>query len=509
MAESTKHAFMEQAALFDLVPVSRRVLSDHLTPVLAYRRLVSGDQRTDTSFLLESVEVGGTVGRHSIVAARPVLEVTARRQEVTLLDHRDGSCRVEHHPDPLGQLASLTSDLRIATGSDQVFRGGWGGWLAYDSVRWLEPEAVSEDAAPVDDRSLPDMHFGLYDTVVVFDHVDKTLSVTNWADLRGIEPSEAWDRAQQRLDEVLAMLAEDSVTLPAGRVELDAAQTRGPGTPQSSREEFEASVEQCVEYIKAGDVFQVVPSQRFERVSEADPFDVYRTLRVVNPSPYMIYMQSPDVVLVASSPEILCRVVGDVVINRPLAGTRGRSSDGLEDVRLEEDLLADQKERAEHSMLVDLARNDLGTVCVPGSVAIDRLMDVERYSHVMHLSSTVTGRLAVGNDCWEALRRSLPVGTVSGAPKIRAMQIIDELEPVRRGPYAGGIGCVSFGGDMDIAIALRTIVIPAATPGPPWRYHLQAGAGVVLDSVPSKEYEETLNKAAALGRAIDLAEGSS
>jgi len=236
---------------------------------------------------------------------------------------------------------------------------------------------------------------------------------------------------------------------------------------------------------------------------------VYRTLRVVNPSPYMIYMQSPDVVLVASSPEILCRVVGDVVINRPLAGTRGRSSDGLEDVRLEEDLLADQKERAEHSMLVDLARNDLGTVCAPGSVAIDRLMDVERYSHVMHLSSTVTGRLAVGNDCWEALRRSLPVGTVSGAPKIRAMQIIDELEPVRRGPYAGGIGCVSFGGDMDIAIALRTIVIPAATPGPPWRYHLQAGAGVVLDSVPSKEYEETLNKAAALGRAIDLAEGSS
>ncbi len=499
---------MEQAKSLDLVAVSRRVLSDHLTPVLAYRRLVSGDQRTDTSFLLESVEVGGTVGRHSIVAARPLIEVSARRQEVTLLDHRDGSTTVEHHTDPLGKMASLTSELRIAAGPDSVFRGGWGGWLAYDSVRWLESEAVSEDAAPEDDRGLPDMHFGLYDTVVVFDHVDKTLSVTTWADLRVCKGAEAWDRAQKRLDAVLTMLAEDSVTLPAGRVELDAAEAGGPGVPRTGRADFENSVERCVEYIKAGDVFQVVPSQRFERVSDADPFDVYRALRVVNPSPYMIYMQSPDAVIVASSPEILCRVVDGVVTNRPLAGTRRRGCDEEEDLKLERELLADHKECAEHSMLVDLARNDLGTVCEPGSIAIDRLMDVERYSHVMHLSSTVTGRLAAGNDCWEALRRSLPVGTVSGAPKIRAMQIIDELEPVRRGPYAGGIGCVSFAGDLDIAIALRTIVVPAATPGPPWRYHLQAGAGVVLDSVASKEYEETLNKAAALGRAIDLAEGS-
>lgn len=508
MAESTKRAFIEQARSFDLVPVARRVLGDHLTPVLAYRRLVSGDRRTDTSFLLESVEVGGTLGRHSIVAARPVLEVTARRQEVTLLDHRDGSRRVEHADDPLAEMSSLISGIRIAPGPDRVFRGGWGGWLAYDSVRWLEADAVSEEDAPEDDRQLPDMHFGLYDTVVVFDHVDKTLSVTNWADLRRDQPEQAWDRAGERLDEVIAMLGEDSVTLPAGRIELDATRSGGPGTPRTSRKEFEASVDRCVEYIKAGDIFQVVPSQRFERVSDADPFDVYRALRVVNPSPYMIYMQSPDAVIVASSPEILCRVVDGVVTNRPLAGTRPRGSDEAEDTGLAEELLADQKERAEHSMLVDLARNDLGTVCSPGSVSIEKLMNIERYSHVMHISSTVTGRLAAGKDCWDALRHSLPVGTVSGAPKIRAMQIIDELEPVRRGPYAGGIGCVSFGGDMDIAIALRTIVVPAASPGPPWRYHLQAGAGVVLDSVPANEYEETLNKAAALGRAIDLAEGS-
>jgi len=509
MPTPTKQAFMELAASFDLVPVTRRVLSDHLTPVLAYRRLVSGDQRTDASFLLESVEVGGTVGRHSIVAARPILEIKARRNEVTLQDHRDGTTRVEQCDDPLEMVASHTAGVRIAPAADRVFRGGWAGWLAYDSIRWLESDALSEDAAPTDDRALPDMHFGLYDTVVVFDHVDKTVSVTCWADLRNVDPDDRWTRTQQRLDEVLAALSDDSITLPDGRVELDAPPVSGlPGTPRTSRDGFEASVARCVEYIKAGDVFQVVPSQRFERVSQVDPFDVYRALRVVNPSPYMIYMQSPDAVIVASSPEILCRVVDGVVTNRPLAGTRPRGCDEAEDERFEQDLMADQKERAEHAMLVDLARNDLGTVCAPGSVTIDRLMDVERYSHVMHISSTVTGTLADGKDCWDALRRSLPVGTVSGAPKIRAMQIIDELEPVRRGPYAGGIGCVSFGGDLDIAIALRTIVVPAAVPGPPWRYHLQAGAGVVLDSVPAKEYEETLSKAAALGRAIDLAEGA-
>jgi anthranilate synthase component 1 len=490
------------------------MLSDHLTPVLAYRRLVHGDARTDTSFLLESVEVGGAVGRFSIVAAKPVLEVSARRDQVTLVDSRNGTTRTEQHSDPLEAVRALTSGVRVAPVEAHpgggVFRGGWAGWLSYDSVRWLEPEAVGEHAAPKDDRGLPDMHLGLYESVVVFDHVDKTLSITCWADLRHASPEAAWRGAQQRIEETRSQLAENAINLPAGRVDLESSSDRPdlPGTPSMTRADFEHAVERCIEYIRAGDIFQVVPSQRFERTSDVDPFDVYRSLRVVNPSPYMIYMQSPEAILIASSPEILCKVEDDRVTSRPLAGTRRRGTDEATDAALERELLGDEKECAEHSMLVDLARNDLGVVCQAGSVAVERLMEVERYSHVMHISSTVSGQLQRGLDCWEALRRSLPVGTVSGAPKIRAMQIIDELEPVRRGPYAGGIGYVSFDGDLDVAIALRTIVVPAADPGPPWCYHLQAGAGVVLDSVPAREYDETVAKAAALGQAIDLAEAA-
>jgi anthranilate synthase component 1 len=238
-----------------------------------------------------------------------------------------------------------------------------------------------------------------------------------------------------------------------------------------------------------------------------DPFEIYRALRIVNPSPYQVYLQARDCILVASSPEIACRVRGRTVTNRPLAGTRPRGATPEADVANERSLLADPKERAEHAMLVDLGRNDLGRVCDPGSVRVERCMEVERYSHVMHLSSTLTGTLRPGLDAWDALRATLPVGTVSGAPKIRAIQIIDELEPVRRGPYAGGIGVAGFDGDMDMAIALRTMVVPTReAAGAPWTVHLQAGAGVVLDSDPAAEHQETLHKSAALGRAIDLAE---
>ena len=499
------------AASHDLVPVTRRVLSDHLTPVLAYRRLVYSDNRTDASFLLESVETGGAVGRYSIVAARPAIEVTACRRDVTIEDHRTGTLTEQVVDDPIACVRALTGSLRVAEAGalHGVFSGGWAGWLAYDSVRWLEPEAVPESTSPSDDRGLPDLHLGFYDLVIVFDHVDKTLAITCWADLRDTSEREAWEQAHARIDQAIGLLDSEELTLPSGRVNLDAPQAEGlPGIPSMERSEFEAGVEKCVDYIRAGDIFQVVPSQRFERHSHVDPFDVYRALRAVNPSPYMIYMQSPAAVLIASSPEILCRVRGDVVTSRPLAGTRKRGRDDKEDQLLEEELLKDAKERAEHAMLVDLARNDLGIVCQEGSITVERLMEIERYSHVMHLSSTVTGKLRADLDCWDALRRTLPVGTVSGAPKIRAMQIIDELETVRRGPYAGGIGCVSLTGDLDIAIALRTIVVPATNPGPPWSYYLQAGAGVVLDSVPAREYEETIDKARALGRAIDLAEAA-
>jgi anthranilate synthase component 1 len=273
-----------------------------------------------------------------------------------------------------------------------------------------------------------------------------------------------------------------------------------------AREDFEAMVVRAKEYIAAGDAFQIVLSQRLERTTSSDPFDLYRALRVVNPSPYQIYLQGEGAILVASSPEILCRVRDGVVTNRPLAGTRARGRTEAEDAALEAELLADEKERAEHVMLVDLGRNDLGRVCEPGTVSIDRCMEIERYSHVMHISSTVTGRLRAGLDAYDALRATLPVGTVSGAPKVRAIEVIDELEPTRRGPYSGGIGAISYGGDMDIALALRTMVVPTRGGEAPWAVHLQAGAGVVLDSDPRAEWQETINKASALGRAIDLAE---
>lgn len=270
------------------------------------------------------------------------------------------------------------------------------------------------------------------------------------------------------------------------------------------------------EYIKAGDIFQVVLGQRFERTSTADPFDVYRALRAVNPSPYMVYMQCEGCILVASSPEILCRVRRDsdnnrMVTNRPLAGTRRRGLSPAEDEALALELLADEKERAEHIMLVDLGRNDVGIVSRAGSITLPAVMEIERYSHVMHISSTVTGALRDSIDCWDALRAALPVGTISGAPKIRAMQIIDELEPIKRGPYGGGMGYIGLDGDMDIALTLRTMVVPTSLHfdlhnGQQWVYHLQASGGIVADSKADDEYQETVNKSAALARAIDVAE---
>jgi anthranilate synthase component 1 len=356
------------------------------------------------------------------------------------------------------------------------------------------------------------VHFALYDSVVVFDHVDKLVHVVQLALVRpGQDAGGAFDRAVAALEARVEEVQRHVRPLPAGRVGADR-----PPTPMASnltRDQHAAMVERAREYIRAGDIFQVVLGQRFERVSPVDPFDVYRALRAVNPSPYMGYLQCRGCILVASSPEILCRVRADpggpIVTNRPLAGTRRRGRSAEEDQALERELLADQKERAEHIMLVDLGRNDVGVVARPGTIALPRVMEVERYSHVMHISSTVTGVLREGLDCWDALRAALPVGTISGAPKVRAMQIIDELEPVRRGPYGGGFGFVGLDGQMDIALALRTIVVPTAMwTGSGWVYHLQAAGGIVADSVAADEYQETVNKAAALSRAIDVAESA-
>jgi anthranilate synthase component 1 len=524
-----RDAFRSAAARGNVVALVRRLLSDQLTPVLAYRRLVAPDERTAPSFLLESVEGGTSVGRYSFIGSAPAMEVIACGHDVTVIDHRTGRRTATTEPDPMAVPRRIGAGWRVAAAGGAAgdralprFTGGWVGYAGYDSARYQEPEKLSFATAPHDDRRLPDMQFGLYREVGVFDHVTRVLyAIVHVMPEEHGSSDRAFEHGCAALDRFVQRLEAHSVPLPCARIEPD------PASPPSAcamgnftRTGFISAVERAKLYIGAGDAFQIVLSQRLERRTRADPFEIYRALRIVNPSPYMIYLQAAGAILVASSPEILCRAAGGTVTSRPLAGTRRRGSTAAEDEALERDLLADAKERAEHVMLVDLARNDLGRVCDAGSIDLPRVLEVERYSHVMHLSSTVTGRLRRGLDCWDALRATLPVGTVSGAPKVRAMQIIDELEPTRRGPYAGGIGVVGFGGDMDIALALRTMVIPTEALGAgasaaeprggrrEWTVHLQAGAGIVADSIPASEYDETVNKAAALGRAIDLAEAA-
>jgi anthranilate synthase component 1 len=511
-----------------LIPVGVRLLGDRLTPVSAYRRLVKADERTAPSFLFESVENGDRQGRYSILGHEPQIEVVAYGSDVRLTDRRDRPSDVVATTDPLDMLRAIGDQLqlvrpdrdedagRVLPGS---FLGGWVGYAGYDSARYVEPEKLPFDHAPEDDRGLPDLHFGFYPQMVVFDHVAKLVHIVRLVEVE--DPDRAGERYDRALDEIrrtMDRLTDENVALRPGVFPAPSEIRRVEATSNMTREQHASMVERAREYIRAGDIFQVVVGQRFERESVADPFEVYRSLRVVNPSPYMGYLQAEGCILVASSPEILCRVRREdsadgefILTNRPLAGTRKRGETEQRDRELEAELLADEKERAEHIMLVDLGRNDVGRVAQRASVSLDELMVVERYSHVMHISSTVTGRLKPDLDCWDALRSTLPVGTISGAPKIRAMQIIDELEPVKRGPYGGGFGVVGLDGEMDIALALRTIVVPLERCDPvagKWVYHLQAAGGIVFDSETDAEYAETVNKSAALGAAIDSAEAA-
>ena len=508
-----------------VVPLSIRVLGDQLTPVLAYRRLVSRDQRTAPSFLLESVENGNQQGRYSILGAHPVIEFTAHKNLVRVVHHEHRTESTNDSSDPLADLRAISANWFYHTPKNASDRGmlpecvlgGWFGYSAYDSVRYAEPKKLGFEHAPRDDRELPEISFGFYDELVVFDHVDKLVQLVKLVCVGPVEdPGARYDAALSAIDALAARVQEHSKPLPLGRVHSEKQVKNEPMPCNTTREEHASMIERAKQYIEAGDIFQVVLGHRFERRANADPFDVYRALRAVNPSPYMVYMQTGGCILVASSPEILCRVRVDdegrnIVTNRPLAGTRRRGRTPEDDLAMERDLLNDPKEISEHAMLVDLGRNDVGIVAQPGTIELSELMSIERYSHVMHISSTVTGEIRNGLDCWDALRAALPVGTISGAPKVRAMQIIDELEKVRRGPYGGGLGWVSLDKQMDIALTLRTMVVPVdrydeSNPDGAWEYHIQAAGGIVADSVPELEFKETVNKAAALGAAIDLAQ---
>lgn len=520
--------FREASKNGNLVPLYRCIFSDHLTPVIAYRCLVKEDDRDAPSFLFESVEPGlmaSSVGRYSVVGAQPSIEIVAKENMVTIMNHEEGSKIEEIVDDPMTvprRIMERWEPQRIDE-LPEVFCGGWVGYFSYDTVRYVEKKKLPFSSAPLDDRNLPDAHLGLYDDVIVFDHVEKKAFLIHWVRLDQYSSvDEAYNDGMKRLETLVSRVHDiDPPKLPAGSIKL---YTRlfGPKLEISSMtsDAYTEAVLRAKEHILAGDIFQIVLSQRFERRTFADPFEIYRALRIVNPSPYMTYLQARGCILVASSPEILTRVKKGKITNRPLAGTIRRGKTPKEDLMLEKELLADEKQCAEHIMLVDLGRNDVGKVSKPGSVKVEKLMKIEQYSHVMHISSTVTGELLDDLTSWDALRAALPVGTVSGAPKVKAMELIDQLEVTRRGPYSGGFGGISFSGDMDIALALRTIVFPTATrydtmysykdasKRQEWVAHLQAGAGIVADSVPADEQRECENKAAALARAIDLAESS-
>lgn len=494
----TWEEFQAEARPGLMLPVYRELTGDTLTPVSAYARIESPGR---PGFLFESVVGGEKVGRYSFLGSDPFLEFEARGLEVAIRDHRTGVLTRFSDPDPLAALEKWINRYKVTHRKGLPrFIGGAVGMAGYDSVRYVEhlPDT------PPDDRGLPDLAFGFYDRMVIFDNIRKTVLVVALAEITEDEPLQAtYEKATRRIDELVAQLAdarrESGFALRFSDVNTDSQPTR-QAKSNFERAEFEAMVERCQEYIKAGDIFQVVPSQRFELETKARAFDVYRSLRIVNPSPFLFYLPWEGFSLVGSSPEILVRVEDGEMTVRPLAGTRKRGRDEAEDQALEADLLADPKERAEHIMLIDLGRNDVGRVAKFGSVELSDIMHIERYSHVMHISSNVTGELAEGMTAFDALRSGLPAGTVSGAPKIRAMEIIDEMEPQKRGPYAGAVGYIDFSGNMDMCIALRTIVLQQD------KAYIQAGCGVVYDSVPAAEYEETVNKARGMVKALQMAE---
>jgi anthranilate synthase component 1 len=474
----------------NVIPVFCQVLSDNLSPVSAYAR-IAGD--SSQSFLLESVVGGEKIGRYSFLSSDPTLVFEAYGHDVRIED-ANGERR-EKSDDPLTLMEGLLSSYKpLHISGLPRFLGGLVGYAGYDMVRYYE----KLPNVPKDDRGLPDLMFGLYSDMVVFDHVSKMVKVVSNAFIENGDVKKAYEKSAKRIEALVKKLA-NPVAIPMAMVD-PAVEPKLDFVSNFKKDDFARAVERCKEYIYAGDVFQLVLSQRLAVKTTADPFQIYRALRVVNPSPFMFHFKTPACTLVGSSPEIMCRVEDGVITNRPLAGTRRRGKTEEEDKALEKELLADPKERAEHIMLVDLGRNDVGRVAKIGSVKVTEEMVVERYSHVMHISSNVQGKLAEGKTAFDALRATLPVGTVSGAPKVRAMEIIDEFEPTKRGPYAGAVGYFDFSGNMDTCIALRTLVLQGETA------YVQVGAGIVADSVPENEYQETINKAKGQLKAIELAE---
>jgi anthranilate synthase component I len=494
----SRDAFASLAAQGNVIPVYTDLMADFETPVSAYAKL----KDAGPSYLLESVEGGEQLSRYSFIGCRP-RKVFVCGAETTQI--RVAGRPPEEIPTPPDPLMLIEEEMRgyqpVSLPGLPRFTGGAVGFIAYEYITRIEPTVP---AAPRDELGTPLLYFMLSDSLLIFDRAKQTLRLCVNAHVRAVSggsaaaaAGEAYDAAEAELRELYAILRHPREIAPAPLVDV-AKITVPPGN--FAPHDFERVVADGKEYIRSGDIIQFVPSQRFTRAFTKPPLDLYRALRTVNPSPYMFILETGDFSIVGASPEVHVRLTDGLVEIRPIAGTRKRGVTQAEDLALEKELLADEKELAEHLMLVDLARNDIGRVCRYGSVNVPEMMVVERYSHVMHIVSQVEGRIAPGRTAYDLMRATFPAGTVTGAPKIRAMQIIADYEPSQRGIYAGALGYVGYDGNMDTCIMLRTALLKQG------RIHIQAGAGVVADSVPVSEYQETIGKASALLKAVEMAE---
>ncbi len=492
-----RQEFIRRAKHGNMTPVYREILADMETPVSAFKKItknIDGSDAIKYSFLLESVEGGERIARYSFIGNEADVVIKSKGRDVEIVkDDKTEQITLKDGKDVLEILKSEFAKLNYVQDPDLPrFCGGAVGFIGYDTVRFFEDLPDNT----IDDLQLPDCTLIFTDTLLIFDHVRHKIRVVCNARIDD-DANAAYDQAIKKIETMVDKLRQS----PPSQKNSSRTNSHLEGfTSNFKREDFEDAVRKCKDYIAAGDLVQVVISQRFSTKISADPFDVYRALRSLNPSPYMYYLSYGDTKLIGSSPEILVTEERGNVTVRPIAGTRPRGQSIEEDKALEKELLEDEKERAEHIMLVDLGRNDIGKVCEYGSVSVDELMAIERYSHVMHIVSNVRGKLRENNDQFDLLRACFPAGTVSGAPKVRAMEIIDELEPTRRATYAGAIGYFSYSGDMDACITIRTILIHNGTA------YVQAGAGLVADSDPACEYQETQNKAKAMMNALVTAE---
>ena len=486
----TFNEFKELSKKGNVVPVYRQLFADTLTPVSAFQKVSD----TDYAFLLESADGGEKIAKYSTIGSNPFAGFKCKGSNVEIFN-KEGITHIET-TDPfkvLEQQISKFSPVRVNGLPD--FFGGAVGYTSYDSVRYVETLPDST----VDDLNLPDMYFMFYDETIVFDHLNKTIKVVCVAHIDERDIQDVYDDTVNKIDNVTNKLRTPVMTLSDDITEKGELSLKFSSNFKKS--DFLQAVETCKEYIRAGDIIQAVLSQRLQTEINAKPINIYRTLRVINPSPYMFYIKMKDLELIGSSPEVMVKVDNGDINVRPIAGTRKRGSTTEEDELLAKELLSDPKELAEHIMLLDLGRNDVGSVSQYDSVSIDEKMVIEKYSHVMHITSSVSGKLRNDKNAFDGLRACLPAGTLSGAPKVRAMEIIDELEQTRRGPYGGAVGYINFSGDINTCITIRTIVLKNGKDA-----YIQAGAGIVADSIPEMEYQETLNKAKGLLRAIEVAE---